>query len=76
LSLSFDSGRVIAAGEIAVAIPNDDTQHNVIALLRQFTAAGFRVSSEAGAMVSPTTTASTSEATLALFAPPVSLTRD
>jgi aspartate 1-decarboxylase len=76
LSLSFDSGRVIAASEIAVAIPSDDAQHNVIALLSQFTAAGFHVSSDAGAMVSSTTTASTSEATLALFTPPVSLTRD
>jgi hypothetical protein len=76
LSLSFDSSPMIAPGESAMAIPSDDAQHNIIALLSQFTAAGFHVSSDAGAMVSSATTASTSEATLALFTPPVSLTRD
>jgi hypothetical protein len=70
LSLSFDSGRAIAPGESAVAIASDDEQHNVIALLSQYTAAGFHARGDAGAMVSPATTASTSEAVLALFAQP------
>jgi hypothetical protein len=71
LSLSFDSSAMIAPGETAVAIPSDDAQHNVIALLSQYMATGFQARGDAGAVVSPTTTASSSEAVLALFAQPV-----
>jgi hypothetical protein len=71
LSPSFDSSQMIAPGESAVAIPSDDAQHNVIALLSQYMATGFQARGDAGAMVSLTTAASTSEAALVLFAQPV-----
>jgi hypothetical protein len=64
-SLSFDSGPMIAAGETGVAIPSDNAQHNVVALFNQYTA-GFQGRGDAGGVVSLTTTAGTSEATLAL----------
>ena len=69
-SLSFDRRPMIAVGETGVAIPSDDAQHNVVALLSQYTA-GFQGRGDAGGVVSLTTTAGTSEATLALFAQPV-----
>jgi hypothetical protein len=51
LSFSLDSSPMIATGETAVAIPSDHAQHNVIALLSQYTAAGFRAGADAGALV-------------------------
>jgi hypothetical protein len=64
LSASFDSNSMTAPVDRSIAISGD----GVIALLSQYTAAGFQVPSDTGAIVSHASTlASTSEATLVSF---------